>query len=113
LIPQGFAAGATGIVSALGSAFPELIAAALRDPAAADLGPVRTTMERFPLQAAAKLVLARRGVPISPAVRRPLRTLTDEERGELESWLESSSPARPSPSAKSPGGNEVSSTSPL
>jgi len=31
-----------------------------------------------------------RGVPIGPDVRRPLRTLTDEERGELEAWLESS-----------------------
>ena len=93
LIPQGIAGGATGVVSALGSAFPELIAAALHDPAAADLGPVRTAMERFPLQAALKVVLARRGVPIDPAVRRPLRTLTDEERGELEEWLESSSPA--------------------
>ena len=49
-------------------------------------------MERFPFQAAAKVVLARRGVPISPDVRRPLRTLTDEERTELEAWLESSSP---------------------
>jgi dihydrodipicolinate synthase/N-acetylneuraminate lyase len=115
LIPQGFVGGATGIVSALGSAFPELIAAALRDPAAADLGPVRTAMERFPLQAALKVVLARRGVPIDPAVRRPLRTLTDEERAELESWLESSSPALapPSPSAQSRGGNQVSPTSPL
>jgi dihydrodipicolinate synthase/N-acetylneuraminate lyase len=93
LIPQGFAGGATGVVSALGSAFPELIAAALRDPAAADLGPVRTAMERFPLHAALKVVLARRGVPIDPAVRRPLRTLTNEERVELDAWLESSSPA--------------------
>ena len=92
LIPQGFAAGATGIVSALGSAFPELIAAALRDPAGADLGRVRIALERFPLQAAAKVVLAKRGVPIGTAVRRPLRTLTDEERVELEAWLESSSP---------------------
>jgi dihydrodipicolinate synthase/N-acetylneuraminate lyase len=91
LIPQGFAGGATGIVSALGSAFPELIAAALRDPEAADLAPLRIAMERFPLQAAAKVVLARRGVPIGPAVRRPLRTLTDEERMELDAWLESSS----------------------
>ncbi|CAN5313175.1 hypothetical protein BH18ACT12_BH18ACT12_14000 [soil metagenome] len=92
LIPQGLAAGAVGIVSALGSAFPELIAAAARDPASADLGAVRTAMERFPLQAAAKVVLARRCVPIGPAVLRPLRTLTDEEREELEAWLESSSP---------------------
>ena len=93
LIPQGLAAGATGAVSALASAFPELIANAVRNPDDADLGPVRAALERFPLQAAAKVVVARRGVPIGPHVRRPLRTLTDEERTELEAWLESSSPA--------------------
>jgi dihydrodipicolinate synthase/N-acetylneuraminate lyase len=93
LIAQGLAGGAVGAVSALASAFPELIAAAVRDPVTADLRPVRAALERFPLQAAAKLVLARRGVPIGPDVRRPLRTLTDEERGELEAWLESSLPA--------------------
>ena len=82
-----------GAVSALASAFPELVAAAVREPGSADLAPVRAAMERFPLQAAAKLVLARRGVPIGPDVRRPLRTLTDEERKELEAWLESSLPA--------------------
>src|SRR5438105_959801 len=92
LVPQGLAAGAAGAVSALASAFPELVAAAVRDPASADLGPVRAAMERFPFQAAAKAVLARRGVPIGPDVRRPLRTLTDGERAELEAWLESSSP---------------------
>ena len=94
LVPQGLAAGAAGAVSALASAFPELVAAAVRTPGSADLGPVRAAMERFPFQAAAKVVLARRGVPIGPDVRRPLRTLTDEERAELEAWLESSSPAR-------------------
>src|SRR3989440_4444994 len=83
LIPQGLAAGATGAVSALASAFPELVAAALRDPTAAELGPVRTALERFPLQAAAKLVVACRGVPMQPDVRRPLRGLTDEEQMEL------------------------------
>jgi dihydrodipicolinate synthase/N-acetylneuraminate lyase len=92
LLPQGLAAGATGAVSALASAFPELVAAAVRDPGSADLGPVRTALERFPFQAAAKVVLARRGVPIGPDVRRPLRMLTDEEQRELEQWLESSSP---------------------
>jgi dihydrodipicolinate synthase/N-acetylneuraminate lyase len=94
LIAQGLAAGAVGAVSALASAFPELVASAVRDPAAADLGPVRAALERFPLQAAAKVVVAQRGVPIGPDVRRPLRTLTDEERTELEAWLESSSQAR-------------------
>ena len=92
LLPQGLAAGATGAVSALASAFPELVSAALRSPSDADLGSVRAALERFPFQAAAKLVVARRGVPIGPDVRRPLRTLTGEERKELERWIESSSP---------------------
>ena len=93
LIPQGLAGGAVGVVSALGSAFPELIVGAVRDPESADIAPVRTAIERFPFQSALKTVLARRGVPINPDVRRPLRTLTEEEQAELEAWLESSSPA--------------------
>jgi dihydrodipicolinate synthase/N-acetylneuraminate lyase len=88
-IPQGLAAGAAGAVSALASAFPELVAAAVRQPGSADLAPVRTALERFPLQAAAKVVVAKRGVPIGPDVRRPLRTLTTEERAELDAWLDS------------------------
>jgi len=93
LIPQGLAAGAVGVVSALASALPELVVAAIRDPESTELGPVRAAVERFPFQAAAKVVIAQRGVPVNPDVRRPLRTLTDEERAELERWLESLSPA--------------------
>jgi dihydrodipicolinate synthase/N-acetylneuraminate lyase len=93
LLPEGLAAGAVGAVSALASAFPELVVAAVRDPGSADLAPVRAALERFRFQAAAKLVVAWRGVPMGPDVRRPLRKLTDEERGELTAWLESSSPA--------------------
>ena len=92
LLPQGLAAGAVGAVSALASTFPELVVAAVRDRGGADLGPVRAAIERFPFQAAAKVLLAKRGVPVRPDVRRPLRLLTDEERRELERWLESSSP---------------------
>jgi dihydrodipicolinate synthase/N-acetylneuraminate lyase len=92
LIPQGLAAGATGAVSALASAFPELVVAAVRDPSSADLGPVREAVQRFPFQSALKTVLARRGVPIRPDVRRPLRTLSEEETRQLQTWLESSSP---------------------
>jgi dihydrodipicolinate synthase/N-acetylneuraminate lyase len=92
LLPQGLAAGAIGAVSALASAFPELVASAVRDPGSFDLAPVRAALERFPFQAAAKVVLARRGVPIGSDVRRPLRLLTAAERRELEQWLESSSP---------------------
>src|SRR5256885_8974030 len=92
LIPQGLAAGAAGAVSALASTFPEPVAAAVRDPGSVDLAPLRAALERFPFQAAAKVVVARRGVPIGPDVRRPLRLLTDGERRALEQWLESSSP---------------------
>ena len=91
LIPQGLAAGATGAVSALASAFPELVVAAVRDPSSADLAPVRAAVQRFPFQSALKTVLARRGVPIRPDVRRPLRTLSEKETAELDTWLESSS----------------------
>jgi dihydrodipicolinate synthase/N-acetylneuraminate lyase len=93
LIREGMAEGAVGAVSALASAFPELVATAVRNPESADLGAVRETMQKFPFQSALKTVLARRGVPINPDVRRPLRTLTDTERRELETWLESSLPA--------------------
>lgn len=92
LIPDGLAHGAIGAVSALASAFPELVVAAVRDPASADLGPIREAVQRYPFQSALKIVLARRGVPIEPDVRRPLRALSDDERKELDAWLESSSP---------------------
>jgi dihydrodipicolinate synthase/N-acetylneuraminate lyase len=93
LIPQGIEAGAVGAVSALGSAFPELVAGAVRDPAVADLGRVRDAVQRFPFQSALKTVLRSRGLPVRPDVRRPLRTLTADETKELEAWLESSLPA--------------------
>lgn len=92
LIPQGLEGGAVGVVSALASVFPDLVVEAVQDPTSADLGPVRVAVERFPFHAAAKVILARRGVPVGPDVRRPLRLLTDVERAELERWLESSSP---------------------
>lgn len=93
LIAQGMAAGAVGAVSALGSAFPEQVAAAVREPTeanAAALGEFRAAIERMPRHAALKTVIAARGVPISAEVRRPLRPLTDDERTELLGWLESS-----------------------
>jgi len=83
LIGEGIAAGAVGAVSALASAFPELVVAAVREPETADLALVREAIERFPFQSALKTVLARRGVPINRDVRRPLRTLTEVEEEEL------------------------------
>ncbi len=93
LIAEGLAAGAAGAVSALGSAFPERIVAAVREPslgASAALGELRAAIERFPRHAALKCVLGARGVPIHEDVRAPLRRLTDGERQELLGWLESS-----------------------
>jgi dihydrodipicolinate synthase/N-acetylneuraminate lyase len=90
LIARGQAAGAVGAVSALATAFPELVAACVREPTeerAAGLAELRATIERFPRHAALKHVLGRRGVPISEDVRAPLRGLTDEERPELDELL--------------------------
>jgi dihydrodipicolinate synthase/N-acetylneuraminate lyase len=93
LIPQAMAGGAIGAVSGLAGAFPELVVAAVRQPERADLGATRAALQRFPFQAAAKLVVAARGVPMQPDVRAPLRMLTSDEREELDRWLESLSPA--------------------
>jgi N-acetylneuraminate lyase len=93
LIPQGIQAGATGAVSALASAFPELVVAAVRGESV-DVGGLRELIERFPRHAALKHVLVRRGVPIRGDVRAPLRALTPGERNgldaELAAWLPAS-----------------------
>ena len=112
LVPQGLAAGAAGAVSGLAAAFPEPVVALVRDPtdeATEAVSDLRSALERFPFNAAAKRVLGRRGVPVQEDVRPPLRTLTDEERTELDrsvaEWLESRSPAqaRRSPPARGGG----------
>ena len=93
LIARGMRASAAGAVSALASAFPERVAAAVRESEgeeAAGIGELRAAVERFPRHAALKRIVARRGVPIREDVRAPLRGLTDDERKELDRWLESS-----------------------
>jgi dihydrodipicolinate synthase/N-acetylneuraminate lyase len=94
LIARGIAAGAVGAVSALATAFPELVAEAVRtaDPArSADVAELRATVDRFPRHAALKHVLRARGVPITEDVRGPLRRLTPEESEDLDrqvaKWL--------------------------
>jgi dihydrodipicolinate synthase/N-acetylneuraminate lyase len=93
LIYDGICAGAVGAVSALAAAFPDRVAAVVREPndaGAVALGELRSAIERFPRHAALKFVLGARGVPVREEVRRPLRQLTDGEREELRGWLESS-----------------------
>jgi dihydrodipicolinate synthase/N-acetylneuraminate lyase len=90
LITQGMQAGATGAVSALATAFPELVVACVREPTegrAARLAELRATIERFPRHAALKRVLRLRGVPIGEDVRQPLRALTNQEAAELDGLL--------------------------
>ena len=81
--------GATGAVSALATAFPELVAAAVRDSSAersAELGELRDGLEAFPRHAALKRIIGLRGVPLREDVRRPLRGLDEEERRALDAW---------------------------
>lgn len=83
LIGEGLAAGAAGCVSGLASAFPEVVAGAVRSGDSRAAGELRATVERFPRHAALKAVVRSRGVPIREDVRGPLRGLEDGERGEL------------------------------
>jgi dihydrodipicolinate synthase/N-acetylneuraminate lyase len=92
LIHRGIEGGAVGAVSALASAFPEQVAAVVREPTAdgaAALGALRASVERFPRQAAMKRILAARGVPVRADVRAPLRDLTADEARELAAFLAS------------------------
>jgi dihydrodipicolinate synthase/N-acetylneuraminate lyase len=83
LIGEARAAGAAGAVSALASAFPEVVVDALRSGDAARAAELRASIERFPRHAALKAVLAHRGVPLRDDVRAPLRQLAAAERAEL------------------------------
>jgi len=86
LISVGFSHGAVGAVSALASAFPELIASLVANPTeenAERVTQLRVLMERQPLHASLKAVLRDRGVPLNEDVRGPLRALTEEERANV------------------------------
>src|SRR5215210_1007241 len=83
LIGEGRAAGAAGAVSALASAFPEVVVEALRTGDVTRAAELRASIERFPRHAALKAVLAHRGVPLREDVRAPLRPITAAERAEL------------------------------
>jgi dihydrodipicolinate synthase/N-acetylneuraminate lyase len=101
LIARGLERGAVGAVSGLAAAFPEVVAALVRTPSeedAARVGALRGAVQRFPFHAAQKRNVVRRGVAIREDVRAPLRTLTAQERAELDAavdaWRASESAAR-------------------
>jgi dihydrodipicolinate synthase/N-acetylneuraminate lyase len=86
LVVRGLEHGAAGAVSGLASVYPEVVAALVRERSAErgeEAGRLRAELERFPFHAAAKTVLGRRGVPLGPDVRAPLRGLDDRELAEL------------------------------
>jgi dihydrodipicolinate synthase/N-acetylneuraminate lyase len=83
LIGRGLAAGAAGAVSALASAFPEVVVDAVRSGDSTAAGELRAAVERFPRHAALKAIVRARGVAIEEDVRAPLRGLTQAERAEL------------------------------
>lgn len=90
LIPRGLAAGAVGAVSGLAAAFPEAVRGVLDGPDDAgesNLQALRSAMEAQPFIAAIKHVLRRRGLPIGPDLRAPLRALTREEATRLDASL--------------------------
>ena len=101
LVAEGLARGAAGTVSGLASAFPEVVAALVRDaggPAGDEATALREALQQVPFIPAAKRVLARRGLPVGEDVRAPLRRLTADETAHVDQtlaeWLESSSPAQ-------------------
>jgi len=82
LVARGLAHGAAGAVSGLAAVYPEVVAALVREPTqerSDEAERLRGELEKFPFQAAVKAVAGRRGVPIRPDVRPPLRRLDDDE----------------------------------
>lgn len=86
LIADGLAGGAVGAVSALATAFPDEVAAAVRERTperSARLARLREAVQAYPMPTAVKAVTRRKGVPVREDVRPPLRVLTDVERNGL------------------------------
>src|SRR5262245_57508164 len=95
--------GARGSVSALATAFPELVGAAVRDPSSdrsAQLAELRDGLEAFPRHAALKRILGLRGVAVREDVCPPLRGLIDEERRALDTCGETSGRREPTSSSE-------------
>lgn len=80
---EGLAHGAVGAVSAVASAFPEIVAALVHERSARageQVTELREAIGSRPIIGALKVILGARGVPIRPDVRPPLRGLTKAER---------------------------------
>jgi dihydrodipicolinate synthase/N-acetylneuraminate lyase len=91
LLSQGLEQGAAGAISGVAGAFPEVVAALVRDPSAersALVEGLRAVLSRHPFQASVKRALAFRGVPVRGDVRAPLRPLGTDAAERLRAELE-------------------------
>jgi dihydrodipicolinate synthase/N-acetylneuraminate lyase len=102
VVRQGLHNGAVGAVSGVAAAFPETVAALVREPTAertALVQSLRAALSAHPFQASVKAALGWRGVPVRPDVRAPLRPLpagaAERLRSELERLLGADTLARP------------------
>lgn len=91
VLPEGLKRGAAGAVSGVAAAFPEAVAALVREPTtgrAELVQSLRRALSEHPFQASVKAALGFRGLPVRPDVRAPLRPLpaaaSERLRGELE-----------------------------
>jgi dihydrodipicolinate synthase/N-acetylneuraminate lyase len=97
LVLEGMANDASGAVSGLATAWPELVARLVHDrseDALARVTELRKELAHVPFQAALKQVLSTCGIPIGPDVRRPLRPLRGPEIDRLIAALTTSAPPR-------------------
>ena len=88
LIGEARAAGGAGAVSGLASAFPDVVADAVRTGDSKRAGELRALLDRYQRLAALKVVVASKGVPLREDMRAPLRRLSDDERRSLFAALE-------------------------
>lgn len=88
LIGEALAAGGAGAVSGLASAFPDVVAEAVRTGDSARAGELRALLDRYQRLAALKVVVTSKGVPLQEDMRAPLRRLSDDERRSLFAALE-------------------------
>lgn len=82
LVLEGMRQGAAGAVSGLATAWPEVVSSLVHERSERAHGRVtelREALARVPFQAALKQVLRWRGIQIRRDVRRPLRSLSDDE----------------------------------
>ena len=88
LIGEALAAGGAGAVSGLASAFPDVVADAVRTGDSTRAGELRALLDRYQRLAALKVVVASKGVPLREDMRAPLRRLSDDERRSLFAALD-------------------------